>query len=282
MITARDSDFHASDPSNWSWTETTPLIFSVPEARILGNLYIAARPNLGVALSSVAIAQGFCRHPYEIDFCDAQMHLPCPKSFTKYKLENGLSVEVTRAPTEYRFLYEYKLGGCSLDPSFRSLHEPFDALDPAHNPVLKDATGHKFDERLGDQWGNPNVDTRFPSGHYEMMGHITGELELRGRRYKVDCYDVMDHSFGKRTEVSRRAVSFMSAVFGEDYGIHLAVPLEVRNGETVYEGFRFGYVMEAGKLFGITHASIESSGNGMQPMNCRAVATDVRGKTHEL
>jgi hypothetical protein len=92
----------------------------------------------------------------------------------------------------------------------------------------------------------------------------------------------MDHSFGKRTEVSRRAVSFMSALFGQDYGIHPAVPLEVRNGETVYDGFRFGYVMESGRLFGITHASIESSGAYMQPMNCRAVATDTHGKTHEL
>jgi hypothetical protein len=118
MITARDSDFHPSDPANWRWTETTPLIFSVPEARILGNLYVAARPNIGVALSAVAVAQGICRQPYDMDFSDAQMHLPCPKSFTKYELENGLSIEVTKPPGEYHFAYEYKLGGCRFDLRF--------------------------------------------------------------------------------------------------------------------------------------------------------------------
>lgn len=283
MISPKDSDFHPRDPANWRWTETTPLIFSIPEARILGNLYVAVRPNLGVALSAVAVAQGFCRQPYEMDFSDAQMHLPCPESFTKFTLENGLSVEVTKAPTEYRFTYEYKLGGgCSFELNFRSLHEPFDCNDPMHNPMLRDGRKHAFDERFGDQWGNPTADPRYPSGHYEMMGHITGELELRGKRYKVDCYDVMDHSWGRRTETSKRAVSFLSAVFGPDYGIHLALPMDVRAGETVYEGFRFGYVMEDGELYGIVDATVESSGTDMLPMNCHVRATDERGKVHEL
>ena len=283
MITAKDSDFHASDPANWRWTETTPLIFSVPEARILGNLYVAARPNLGVALSAVAVAQGFCRQPYEMDFSDAQMHLPCPKSFTKFTLDNGLGVEVTKPPTEYRFTYEYKLGGgCAFELHFRSLHAPFDANDPAHNPMLRGPQGHAFDERLGDQWGNPNTDPRFPKGHYEMMGHVTGELELRGRRYKVDSYDVMDHSWGTRTETSKRAVSFLSAVFGPDYGIHLALPLDIQRGETVYEGFRFGFVMEDGVVHGIVDVKVSSSGTDMMAMNCHVLATDERGKVHEL
>jgi hypothetical protein len=283
LISARDSDFHPSDPSNWRWTETTPLIFHVAEAGILGNLYVATRPNIGVALSAVAVAQGFCPQAYQMDFSDAQMHLPCPKVFTKYTLENGLSVEVTKAPRDYRFTYEYKLGGgCSFDLRFRSLHEPFDAVDPNQNPALNDPKLHTFDERLGDQWGNPNTDPRYPAGHYEMMGHITGELELRGRRYKVDCYDVMDHSWGRRTETSKRAVSFLSAVFGDDYGIHLAVPMDVRGGEKAYEGFRLGYVMENGELFGVTSATVEASSSDMLPMSSHVIATDIRGKKHEL
>jgi hypothetical protein len=282
LISPSDSSYHPSDPSNWRWTETTPLIFHVAEAGILGNLYVAARPNIGVALSAVAVAQGFCTQAYEIDFSDAQMHLPCPEDFTKYTLENGLSVEVVRPPRDYRFTYEYKLGGCSFDLNFRALHEPFDAVDPKQNPALNDPKVHTFDERLGDQWGNPNTDARYPAGHYEMMGHVTGELELRGKRYKVDSYDVMDHSWGRRTETSKRAVSFLSAVFGDDYGIHLAVPMDVRAGQKVYEGFRLGYVMENGELFGITGATVESSSSDMLPMSSHVVATDIRGKKHEL
>ena len=66
MITEKDSAYHPRDPAEWRWTETTPLIFSVPEANILGNLYVASRPNLGVALSSIAIGQGICRQSWKI------------------------------------------------------------------------------------------------------------------------------------------------------------------------------------------------------------------------
>ena len=282
MITAADSDYHDSDPADWRWTETTPLIFSVPEHGILGNIYVASRPNLGVALSTVTIGQGFCRKPYEIDFSDAQMHLPAPKSFTDYTLENGLSVKVLKAPTEYQFTYEYKLGGTSFDLHFEGLHEPFDANDSAQNPMLNRTAGAVKDSRFGDEWGNSGEE-QVKKGHYEIMGHITGELTLRGKSYEVDCYDVMDHSFGTRTETSKRAVSFISAVFGEDYGIHVAVPMEVRGDDTEYEGFRFGYVMENGELFGVVDARVESSsGTDMLPMNAHIVAEDVRGKKHVL
>ena len=65
-ITSRDSDFHPVPKANWRWAETTPLTFSIPQEGILGNLYIAARPNLGVALSSVGIVQGFRFEPFEV------------------------------------------------------------------------------------------------------------------------------------------------------------------------------------------------------------------------
>lgn len=282
MITAADAEFHPSDPAEWRWTETTALIFSVPEERILGNVYVAARPNLGVALSAIAIGQGFCRHPFEIDFSDSQMHLPCPPSFVKYELENGLRVDCVNPPREYHFQYEYKLGGCSLDLTFKSLHEPFDAEDPKQNPMLETETGHAYDQRLGDQWGNPVTDKRYRSGHYEMIGHITGEIELRGKRYKVDCYEAMDHSFSRRTEVSKRAVSFLTATLGPDYALHLAVPMDVRNGDTAYDGFRFGYVVEEGQLFGIVDADVKSSGEGLLPLFCEIRAVDTRGKVHEI
>jgi hypothetical protein len=284
MIKPEDAQFHPSDPAEWRWTETTALIFSIPEHKLLANAYVAARPNLGVALSSIAIATGFCQQPFDMDFTDAQMHLPCPTDFTNYELPNGLRVEATRPPTEYRFHYEYQLGdSCSFDLTFTALHEPFDANDPAHNPALTAGAGEAVDERLGDEWGNRDTSVVYKAGHYEMMGRIEGELRLRGRTYAVDSYDVMDHSFGRRTETSKRAVAYVSAVFGPDYGIHIAVPLDVVDGETTFDGYRFGYVMEDGQLFGVTAAEmVDWSGTAMHTMNSHFVATDVRGKQHEL
>lgn len=283
MITSKDSEFHPVSRDNWRWTETTPLSFSVPEAGILGNLYIAARPNLGVALSSVGIVQGFRFHPHEVDFSDAQMHLPCPDNFTNYELESGLRVHVTKPPSEVHFQYEYKLGGgCSFDLRFRGLHEPFDAGDPDQNPLLKTDAGHTFDERLGTQWGNPSTDPNDPSGHFELLGHITGHLVLRDKRYEVNCYDCVDHSWSRRTETSKRAVGWISAAFGEDYGIHLTMLLDVQNGQTVYESLRNGYVMEDGAVYGLVSAAVDGYGANLNPMNCRIVATDIRGKKHEV
>jgi hypothetical protein len=282
MITSKDSEFHPVKRENWRWTETTPLSFSVPQAGILGNLYIAARPNLGVALSSVGIVQGFRFQPFEVDFSDAQMHLPCPDNFTRYQLESGLSVHVTEPPRNCHFQYEYKLGGCSFDLRFRGLHEPFDAGDPEQNPLLRTEAGVRHDERLGTQWGNPSTDPDDPSGHFELMGHITGHLELRGRRYEVDCFDCVDHSWSRRTETSKRAVSWISAVFGEDYGLHMAMLLDVRDGVTTYESLRNGYVMRDGAVHGLVSATVEARHSNHSPMTCRIVATDVTGQRHEV
>ena len=282
MITAKDSAFHPVSRDNWHWAETTPLSFSVPEAGILGNIYIAAQPNLGVALSSVGVVQGFRFQPYEVDFSDAQMHLPCPADYTDYELASGLRVKVLEAPRRYHFQYAYKLGGgCALDLRFEGLHEPFDAADPAQNPLLKTDVGHRYDERLGTQWGNPSSSAD-PSGHFELIGHITGHLELRGKRYAVDCYDCVDHSWSTRTETSKRAVSWISAVFGADYGLHMAMLLDGRGRRTVYESLRNGYAMQDGKVFGLVSATVEARHSHHCPMTVRIVATDITGRLHEV
>ena len=283
MITERDSAYHANDPEEWRWTETTPLIFSVPEACILGNLYVASRPNLGVALSVITVGQGMCRQSYAIDFSDAQMHLPAPKDFTRYTLENGLSVNVISPPRDYHFTYAYKGGDeCALDLTFRGAHRPFDCDDPNENTLLNMPGGQAYDARLGDQWGNKSTNSRYPSGHFNTIGRVTGELRLRGRTYKVDCHDCMDHSWSRRTEVSRRAVAFVSACFPNGYGLHMAMPIRLENGETIYDGLRFGYVVEDGETYGLVDAKMGGATSEMLPVNCWLEATDVRGKVHRM
>ncbi|NDK91453.1 hypothetical protein GYA93_17995 [Gordonia desulfuricans] len=169
MIQEHDCDFHDRDPEDWTWTETTALIFSVPEAGILGNAYVLARPNLGVALSSVALAQGMCPSPAEMDLADCQVHLPCPESFSDFELANGLSVKVSDAPRDYHFRYENALDNCAFDLTFEATHHPFDMHDPAENALLTAADSVASADTHGDGWAN---------GHFEVKGHITGELEL--------------------------------------------------------------------------------------------------------
>ncbi len=79
-----------------------------PRRGIFGNVYVLARPNVGIATSSILIGKGFCTQPYEIAFTDPQVHLPCPESFAKFTLGNGLSVNAP-TPKEYDVSYENAL-----------------------------------------------------------------------------------------------------------------------------------------------------------------------------
>jgi hypothetical protein len=277
MITAADADFHPRDPSIMNWTETMFMIFTVPEAGILGNLYVLARPNLGVATSSVMVQQGFCRQPYEIDFSDPQVHVACPESFTRYTLATGLGVEVTRPPLDYHVQYAASSGACRLDLSFTALMPAFDMHDPEQNPLFVE----------GDDWAEPHdASTAAGKGHFDLLGRVTGELELRGRKYQVDCVDGMDHSWGPRSEESAgtgsRAASWMHVSFGEDFGMHLATALDIRNGEVVYDGLRFGYVMEDGEVFGLVEANVHTTRVDMLGVSNHIQAKDVRGREYEF
>lgn len=273
MIVDADADFHARDPADRSWTETTFLPFFVPEPGIFGNLYVLARPNLGVALSSVLVSEGLCLQPYEVDFTDSQMHLPCPASFSRYTLANGLSVEATDGPRAYRFSYRSGLDSCRFDLEFKALHRPFDPHDPRENPLLATAAGQAADPRMGAHWVN---------GHFEVKGHVTGTLVLRGREYTVDCWEGMDHSWGPRPELGTRSAAWISANFGPGLAFHIAAPLELVDGEVRYDGLRFGFVAEDGVVHGLVAARIEAVRAQMVPTAIRIVATDVRGREWQI
>ncbi len=266
MITAADSEFHERDPSLSNWAETIVCIFSVPEAGILGNAYILARPNLGVVASSVILFQGFCAQAHQIDFVDARMHLPCPQSFLDMSLDSGLSLKAINPPRDFRFAYEDTHGACRFDLLFESVMPPFDTHDPLENPLLAAGEG---DMGYGDAWAN---------GHLDTIGHITGELELRGRRYPVDCHDGMDRSWGPREEWGGRAVSWLHVPFGDEFGVHIAMTMDARQGRIVYDQLRFGYLHEHGEVTGIVEASIEAERVNMIPVSNRVWVKDARGR----
>lgn len=271
MITAADSEFHERDPSISNWAETIVLVFTVPDAGILGNAYVLARPNLGVASSSIVVCSGISPHGYQLDFSDARVHLPCPDSFLKFTLDNGLSVEATDAPRDFRFQYEDTHGACRFDLEFKAVMPPFDTHDPRENPLI--AAGATTDMGYGDAWAN---------GHLDVIGHVTGELELRGKRYEVDCYDGMDRSWGPREEHGNRAVTWLHVTFGEEFGMHLAVTMDLRDGKIVYDDLRFGYIHDHGEVFGVTEAKVEAERTDMVPVSNHIWAKDTRGREHEF
>jgi len=140
--------------------------------------------------------------------------------------------------------------------------------------MAKSSTSKPTDDRFGDPWKN---------GHFELKGHITGSLELRGKKYKVDCYDGTDHSWGPRAEVSARAESYLSVAFGEDFGMQLSVPLRIERGRVSSDPARFGFVVEHGKIYGIVEATVQTpERDNMIGMRQIIRAVDVRGQEHVL
>lgn len=271
MIHAEDIEFHPRDPADRVWTETTYLAFNVPEAALHGTLYVMARPNLGVAMSSVVIARGVRRRAYEVDFCDPQIHLPCPGSYSEFTLANGLSVHA-RSLTDWRFRYAHKLGGCAFELSLRGLHHPYDPTDPKENPAAL-AKDH-VDPRVGDAWSH---------GHFDLKGRITGTLTLHGERFEIDCYEGMDRSWGPRNETPDRASAYISVNCGEAMSMWLTTTLDVRaDGHVSYERLNSGFVVEHGVVTPLVEARVEATTVEMLAISDHIVVTDARGRRHEF
>lgn len=271
MIRPEDLDYHPNDPSVRNWAETIVCVFSVPEAGILGNAYVLARPNVGAAISSVVVQSGFATNATEMDFVDPQVHMPAPERFSDFTLPSGLSLLATDAPRDFAVRYESNTpGACSLDLRFAAISDPFDTHDPEQNPLVTPS----MDTGLGDVWSN---------GHMDAVGHVTGELVLRGTRYEVDCYDGMDRSWGPRAEVGTSAAAWIHVTLGPDFALHVAMALSIDDaGRVHYDAMRFGYVVEDGELFGLTDATVTAARIDMVPVSNHIVATDVRGRRYEF
>lgn len=270
MITAADVEFHDRD-TNPLWTETTYLAFHAPEAALIGTVYVLARPNLGVALSSVVIARGMRRHAHEVDFCDPQIHLPCPASYSRFTLANGLTANA-QSLTSWDFSYRHKLDYCTLNLHFEGLHHPFDPLDPAENPAAAaKATG---DHKIGDAWSH---------GHFDLKGRVSGELTLHGTRYEIDCIDSMDRSWGPRNETPDRATCYVSANFGEQLAVWLTMTLDVRHPDQIsYDRLNSGFVVTEGKVVPIVAAEIEATSDGMLATSDRIRIEDAQGRRFDI
>jgi hypothetical protein len=276
MIRAEDVKYHERDRSIRTWVETMPILFNIPEHAIMGIAYVLTRPNLGAAISSVVIAQGICRFSHEIDFVDSQMHVAAPEDLSNFTLSSGLTVKALNPPRDFHFKYEHELGNCRFDLHFRGLHHPFDIHDAKENVLMTTSNTHNpSDKRFGDPWKH---------GHFELKGHITGTLELRGKSYQVDCYDGTDHTWGPRSEVSDRAECYLSVAFDESFGMQLSLPLSLSaKGEVTYDPARFGFIVENGEIYGIVEASVETPTRiDMIPMSQNIRAVDTRGQVHEL
>jgi len=273
MIRNEDLEYHNQNSDDPTFAETYFLVFSIPEESISGNAYVLARPNVGVTLSSIYIHKGICQNAFEVDYSDAPMHLAAPKKFSEFTLENGFGLKGTNNGRDYRFHYNGRDNLCNFDLNFTGLMDPYDALDPNHNPMLEQFANAEEATGAGDSWSH---------GHYDLVGHIQGELELYGKHYKVDCVDGLDRSWGPRLEWNAPAVSWMHMTFGKDLAFHLIMTLDIENNTTKYTTFRFGYMVENGEMIPLVAAEVAAENCGMLGMHRIIRIRDKKGREWEM
>jgi len=84
----------------------------------------------------------------------------------------GFSVTMSKPTMDYAVSYGDTAKRFSVEFEHRSAHPP-QRFTPGQAPALH----------------NP---------HFDQLGHITGELVLRGERIPIDCWSVRDRTWGPR------------------------------------------------------------------------------------
>jgi hypothetical protein len=277
MFTDKDIDFHTPPGAPWDWCETNYFAFSIPEERIWGTIYAFTRPALGVMLVEVAVGGALSADRANILYLDSQCHLPMVEKLSDFETVNGLRIKA-------RDLKHYDIGysgyeGMELNFSFDAIMDPFDLNDPEMNPLVgrRDAGGVEREVTGGPgvAWAN----------HFEMAGKIKGNLRLNGKKYDIDYFETMDHSWGRRHiwYDSIKPMYWFQAHFGEDLAFHWNSHWDVLKPNGQDQKLASGYVVENGKTYGLLDVQMRVTRVDQRTATSMDVdITDVRGKKFKM
>jgi hypothetical protein len=218
-FTEVDDNFHlySDDPFE---TETCWFCFNVPERRMGGWLWGAARANLGLSMHSIFVWDDTASAPWELPYFSTQFSQPLPRErdLRDFTFTEGFSVRMIEPLMRYHVGYQdRKL--LSVDLTFEGVSAP-----------------HRFAS------GKPPFGA---SPHLDQAGRMFGEIVLRGEKIPVDCYTIRDRSWGPRLDHKggRIGYDFCTASAGEAFMV-FARPQDF--DEAGAEIVNHGYVVRNG------------------------------------
>ena len=273
MITDKDLDFHPTDPNAHDWAETNYFAFWNAEHAVCGHLQALFRPNLGVVMSDVRVWRGLVERSDDTWYIANHFHLPIPepRNLREYTLKNGLSVKAL-SPRDYRVDY-LGIEDSEIHFDVRGIMEPYDIADPEMDPVTRKAKG--------SSWTFASA----YNGHFDMSARVTGTVKVRGETIPIDCVQVMDHSWGPRTEVDLAAMMWLGADFGDGNGnsvaIHAFFPADPANSE-ICAPLAHGDVTENGKVRGLVSGRLRVTRAAYQPTAILWDCEDETGRKYTL
>lgn len=279
MITNDDMRYHPEAMANLteentrhSWAETLYIPFAVPDEALFGNLYLMARPGVGVITSDVKVFQGLGRSRFDALYTDNQTQLPAPKDFRSFELPSGVAVDITEGPDRYRVRYE-GFGDTRFDLEASALMPAYDIHDPDMDPMARKSYEEKAAHSgYGAAYG----------GHYDQFVRVQGALVVHGRAFDIDYVECMDRSWGVRPEVGLQPMAWHNAVFGEDYAFHAIWSMNYDGDRDSQHTFAHGFVLENGAIHGCTDARIRVERDGVWGAHYDVHATDERGNGHRF
>ena len=272
MITEKDLEFHHDADSPYTWSETYYLPITIPEERLFGHVYCVTRPVIGSMSADIRFQGSVSDTEFELLYSDTEYHLPCPERFSKIETPNGLSVVATKPPRDYRIDY-VGYEDTEIHVDMIGIMHPWDIHDAELNPLA----GGTPEEQLA----RTSMGSGY-KGHYDMHCKVDGYIKIRGKEYKVDVVDRMNHSWGPRPERHIPPMNSLWAQFGEELGFrwHLHLDPTKRAGED--QKLAHGYILDKGEVFAIVDAECSTTRLGIVPIALDMVLIDQRGKRFRL
>ena len=169
-----DDTFHAAldDPY---WFETNWWSINVPERRLGAWLHAGYHANREEVTWRVFAWDDTGADPGRLAYYRAEPDVPMPAGADLRDVTfpgGGFSVTMQKPLMDYAVSYADPDAGFAVEFEHRSAHPP-QRFTPGQAPAVH----------------NP---------HLDQLGHITGELVLRGERIPIDCWSIRDRTWGPR------------------------------------------------------------------------------------
>jgi hypothetical protein len=155
--------------------ETTWWSLNVPERRLGAWLHAGYHANRGEVTWRVFAWDPSGTDPVRLAYYKNLANVPMPPASDLRDItfpRGGFSVKMLEPLMDYSIAYRDEDANFAIEFEHRSVHPP-QRFTPGEAPAMH----------------NP---------HLDQLGHITGEMILRGERIPIDCYSVRDRTWGPR------------------------------------------------------------------------------------
>lgn len=178
---------------HYSCTETQYLGFSIPEENIHAVNYLWHHPKMKTVMGGTVVFQGYKPVHLAAELIDMRNYMSdsvLANDLHDYQFDNGYRAQVIEPLKKFRVSYN--------DPK---RDNSFDVTLEAIMPLAMWPTGR----------------------HFEQICKTSGELVLRGKKFKVDGFTVRDRSWGEARKEETMPIpctTWMVGSFNKDFGFN--------------------------------------------------------------